>query len=99
MRHVEVKIVKSTINDKAFKVAVFHDGEWKGCLNHGRSWKSVSGALKAARKAFPGADILVCDHGSILGYQAFAGLVLALGVLALSHGAFALAISFFAGWR
>lgn len=44
-------------------------------------------------------SIAKSDRGSILGYQAFAGLVLALGVFAMSHGAFALAISFFAGWR
>lgn len=88
----------------------FHPWDFNGdCREDTYRWNSVENYAQASGINPLDVEVLSMDErvaadlgddqGTICGYQAFAGLVLALGVFALSHGAFALAISFFAGWR
>ena len=55
-----VKIVRSTINKSAFKVWVSRPFG-SGYLRQGFAWKTLTGAVNAAKRAFPSDDQMIIE--------------------------------------
>jgi hypothetical protein len=58
MKPITIRIIRSTTNRNAWKVWVAGAVSGSGWLRCGFAWKSQAGAIRAARKAFPNAEII-----------------------------------------